>query len=308
MTAYRIDPAHNVSAELRRIVIEQGSAAIEAVRSIDGDRNESEVHRARRCCKKARAALRLAAPLVGQAELKATLAGVRDASRALTTHRDAAVLVRTIVGLREASPDETSSEFVDQIQLEVEGRRDDMAASATDAEGVAGLIQLSLRRVRAWEGVGLSDVQIIERGLKRSSERSALAFRSVGAGNEFTQPEVWHEWRKALKDVWYHSRLLEAAWPPVMEGLSQGLGRAAEDLGSAQDLSLLIERLRAGRGTEWNPHGADVLVRLAEHRRAVLWRDARSVGARLHAEAPARFAARIARAWRVSAGGGAEQP
>ena len=61
--------------------------------------------------------------------------------------------------------------------------------------------------------------------------------------------ELLHEWRKRVKDLWYHAKLLEEAWPPVLQALGDEAHALADHLGDDHDLGVLAERIerRSGR-------------------------------------------------------------
>jgi hypothetical protein len=48
---------------------------------------------------------------------------------------------------------------------------------------------------------------------KRSYRRGRKAFDS---GREQPDEQRFHEWRKRVKDYWYHTRLLHRIWPALM--------------------------------------------------------------------------------------------
>ena len=78
-------------------------------------------------------------------------------------------------------------------------------------------------------------------GLDTSYRRGRSALRHVVA--DPTDDGV-HEWRKAVKQLWYQIRLLEMSAPSVLEPLSSTLDGLAEALGDDHDLTVLIERIR----------------------------------------------------------------
>ncbi len=59
-----------------------------------------------------------------------------------------------------------------------------------------------------------------------------------------------HEWRKRVKDLWYHQRLLRRLWPEAQRPLVEAADELAAALGDDHDLALLLELLAT-------PDGAD---------------------------------------------------
>ena len=77
-------------------------------------------------------------------------------------------------------------------------------------------------------------------GLARGYRRGRRALRE--AVDRPTDEHV-HEWRKSVKTLWYHVRLLEPAAPSVFAPAIEALDHLAEALGDDHDLAVLVERL-----------------------------------------------------------------
>ncbi|MGH8899620.1 MAG: CHAD domain-containing protein [Egibacteraceae bacterium] len=89
--------------------------------------------------------------------------------------------------------------------------------------------------------------------------------------------ETLHEWRKRVKDSWYHMRILQDSAPSVLRPLADRLRSYPDQFGGAN---------------------ADALVIIGS-RRADLQRRALRLGARLYVERPSAFARRLAGYWRA---------
>jgi CHAD domain-containing protein len=106
--------------------------------------------------------------------------------------------------------------------------------------------------------------------------------------------EGLHEWRKRVKDLWYHHTLLRSLWPPVMQVVGDEAHELADRLGDDHDLAMLAGWVRehADAGPE--------LFDAVERRRAKLQAEALGLGARLYAERPAAYTRRLRRLWKAS--------
>src|SRR5262249_42623314 len=74
------------------------------------------------------------------------------------------------------------------------------------------------------------------RGVHRRGHRALARARKSGRAADF------HEWRKALKALWYHLRLVEASAPAIRRDV-QVLHRAETWLGDDHNLVVLCEEL-----------------------------------------------------------------
>ena len=99
-----------------------------------------------------------------------------------------------------------------------------------------------------------------------------------------------HEWRKRVKDLWYHLRLLHDVWPAALAGPEQEAHALSDLLGDHHDLTVLIEELRDGEEER-------LVGELAERRQGELLAEAIPLGRRLYAEKPGRFGGRLEAYW-----------
>jgi CHAD domain-containing protein len=286
--AFRLD-REPLPAGIRRIAVEQLDVA---GRELCGDTDlswDQAVHSVRKRLKQLRAVVRLVRDDLGEEVARRDGSAFRDAGRALSTSRDAAVLVATLT----AVGGETSFPGLrgDLLARAAAARR---RAEADDAsQEVAARLRAARERVAAWPLVR-DDPGVLADGLARSQRRGR---RGMAAAYAQPDGERFHEWRKRVKDLWYHLRLLEGAWPAVLGATAEEAHRLSDLLGDEHDLGVLGEvALAEGLGT-----GAEraALAPLLGSRRAGLRREARPLGLRLYAEPPARCAERLAGYWQT---------
>ena len=111
--------------------------------------------------------------------------------------------------------------------------------------------------------------------------------------------ERLHEWRKRVKDLWYHLRILTPAWPAVLEPLAGEAHVLSEQLGDDHDLAMLGLAARERADAFSDPLDLDSLLDAIERRRSELQRDATSLGRRLYADEPEAFVSRVEVWWRA---------
>jgi CHAD domain-containing protein len=304
--AYAFDVDETVAKAVHRITDEQVERAVAALEEADGDGLEAAVHDCRKRTKKLRGLLRLVRPALGKAYGPAN-ESFRDAARELSALRDAQAALATFDALVAASPDLLPESGVGPVRSGLAADAE-AAAQAGDGpsrvESAADLLRAGRRHVarakldaRGWEAVGPG----VERTYRAG--RGALA-----DAHRHAEPAPMHEWRKRAKDAWYHVRLLGDAAPSVLEPLEGRFHELSDALGDVHDLVVIADRLRAAP----DRFGGDAQVRavcdMADTRRTELERRAVSVGARLYAEKPSRYADRMGAYWHVWHESGAEEP
>jgi CHAD domain-containing protein len=105
--------------------------------------------------------------------------------------------------------------------------------------------------------------------------------------------EALHEWRKRVKDLWYHQRLLRDAWTAPLKAMAAESHRLADLLGDDHDLAVLAERVTGSEGSATLDN--ETLLSLIAERRAELQEAALELGHRIYAEKPKAYGRRLAR-------------
>jgi len=158
---------------------------------------------------------------------------------------------------------------------------------------VADALEGALARIRDWP---LEDrgFRAIGKGLKRTYRSGRLLMETALA--EPSDANL-HEWRKRVKDHWYHVRLLRNLWPRVLDAYRWEMKALSEALGDDHDLALLAPVVLQEPDSFG---GVEVLERFTEflwiHRRE-LQDQARLLGRRIYAEKPGLLVARFESRW-----------
>ena len=124
---------------------------------------------------------------------------------------------------------------------------------------------------------------------KRQYKRGRAALAAV---EKSPSVERLHDLRKRVKDLWYHGRLLEEAWPRVVKAQSKAAHGLSDLLGDDHDLAVLAERVERGVATD-APIDDDAVLGLIARRRAELQAEAVPIARRLYAEPPTAFRGRL---------------
>jgi len=288
---YRFRTEESLDEAVRRVARDEVASAIEQLGATEGDRHE-HVHEARKSTKKIRALIRLVRPVLGELA-RGENAWYRNTARMLSGLRDAQAVIESVDKLRRAFPRRRPRQF-SRLRKGLVARRDALAHTSGDLEIAAGeaLERLTIAgaRIESWppfpdsfDAIG-GLVTFYRRGRRlRRDARDAPTAIAI------------HEWRKRVKDHWYHIRLLEECWPAVMTGLIDSLANLSETLGDHHDL----EMLRAALADEARFSPADVatIEPLIASRQDELAHAAQDVASRVYGERPTQFARRFARYW-----------
>jgi CHAD domain-containing protein len=278
---YRLRQNENVKDGLRRCAREQLDAAIDQLTEGVKDDRVTAVHEARKAIKKSRSLLRLARGTITPDERRRVNAALRHAGRELSPARDAEVMVQAVDGLATRFAGQLPRSTFDAIRQDLEAER----PIGSPADRVASELRAVGRGIDDWP-MRRGGWHAVKPGLLTgyASGRDLLA-----TAREQPTVENLHEWRKRVKDLWYHLRLLKSLSPGIIGGQADEADKLADLLGDDHDLAVLREAI-----------DVDEVIGLIDHRRAQLQAQAIRIGERLYAEPPKAFARRMHRYWKVS--------
>ncbi len=290
--AYEFEVEESVSDALRRCEQEQlGRAVGELTDGVKVDPIEA-VHEARKALKMERSLLRLGRGALPRSARRRRNGAVRDAARQLSGARDADVLIEALDGLSERYAGQVPATTFDALREHLVAERD-RSREALETSGAITAVAERLRGLAA-EPVATRSRRggwtALEPGLRRGYVRGRAAMRRAQSD---PTDENLHEWRKRVKDHWYHLRLLAPTAPLTLEGHVKAAHELSDRLGDDHDLAVLHGRLveiAAALSVDAGP-----VLALLEHRRAELQAEARALGARAYAERPKAFTRRLRR-------------
>ncbi|MBV8430366.1 MAG: CHAD domain-containing protein [Solirubrobacterales bacterium] len=252
---------------------------------------ESAIHNARKAIKKERSLLRLARATVPSGQRRRANAALRDAGRALSATRDADVMLVSVDQLADRFAGQLPAQTFKRIRKHLEQQQSTGSSSGGDGQAISELGAVRLR-LEDWQ-LGAGGWKALDTGLLRSYKRGRRALRRARASGE---AEDLHAWRKRVKDLWYHERLLAPTCGLTVRGHAKELHRLADLLGDDHDLAVLRQELTGDIET---PVDVDAVVHLIDHRRHELQTEAFGMGERLYAEAPKAFRRRMRRSWKA---------
>lgn len=293
--SYKLETCEAFSFGIKRITTEELGSALEGLRGGLAEGDRGTVHDTRKRFKKLRAICRLVKSDLGKNSFREVNVLLRDAGRELSGLRDAQVLVETLAALRERFPDEVYQQAFARVHKSLLERQRLVEAQGNvpTAEVAAKVAILEERMTHLHVS---DDWDAVAPNLERVYERGLAAFKKA-----FRHPtdEGFHNWRKGVKNLWYHLRILNPLWPEVITVLAAQAGMLADLLGDEHDLAVLSQTLAAERKALGKVKEVKAIQVLSETRRDELRREARLLGRRLYADKPQRFTKRLGAYWKA---------
>jgi CHAD domain-containing protein len=295
--SYRLRRSETPAEGIRRIAAGRVENATERLRETPRHDNPSKcVHAARKEMKKVRALLRLVRDEIGEGAYRAENGAYKMAGRLLSESRDAEIKVQTLEDICDRNTLEpgAAAEWLDALrgerQLVIERLRDEDGSAALE-ESLA-LLEAARERIGSWSLEG-KRFELVGPGIEHAFRRGRKRLRRAVAQ---PTPENLHEWRKRVKDLWYHLRILEGPASRGMGDRIEGSDRLADALGDHHDLVVLRDDLVV---RELPTVARSKLVAAISTRQEELAAQAFKLGEALYAEKPKRFRKQLRAAWRA---------
>ena len=285
--AYQIALSTPLAESLAAVAREQLERALGDLDDGDPATLDERVHDARKCLKKTRALLRMVRPSLSKAAFNRENAVLRDAGRTLSQARDQAAVLECLDRIKRERPSLTGSIVKLEHVLQTTATAS-TEHSVRQLEPTRLLLRTSLERLPHLIERHVAP-GALRRGLRDSHRRGRRALRDAGKA---PSPEHFHEWRKRVKDHWYHLRLFGQTWPKLLETQIDELEKLSELLGDEHDLNVLRPRLLA-LTDRLSPFDVETLLQAIDLRIDRDRRRACALGARVYAERAGSFARRL---------------
>jgi CHAD domain-containing protein len=290
--AYRFQHDESVARGVERIIrgeIEDSVALLKCTNPDPAKRDEA-VHEARKSIKKIRAVLRLLKSELGRTSRKE---GRRfaDIGRELSDSRDAAALIE-VLGQVKGVPAKVTNSI--RHGLVNEKKRIDEHIEAGNLRSViADRLEARIQKVKDWP-INNDGFESLAGGLKRTYRDG---FDSLKDAESCGSTLAFHEFRKRVKDHWYHLRLLEESWTPEMRKREARLKDLETRLGDDHNLAVLIEKLKANRSRFGGANTVKAFTQAAVELEKELQRKAIELGHELYAQKPGEFVQAVREMW-----------
>jgi hypothetical protein len=285
-----------LSAEIRRIVLEQLDAATSELTSIGDPESDETIHDARRRVKKIRAVIRLVRPVL-DGRSHAVDADLSDVSHLLAPVADGQGVIETVDELARRYPKALPREMVEAIRADLLERERRIDAVA-DADHILDRAAITLRserpRVQQWQ-LTEEGFRALAPGLRQSVRRAREAMIATWTR---PTPDRHHVWRRRVKEHWLHVRLIEAGCGDHLLPYQRRLETLDGILGEYHNVVLLREVLTTD--TALSRREAAQCLRIVAKYQRLLRRHSQVLGARIYVERPRQFVRRVKRLWRAA--------
>jgi CHAD domain-containing protein len=288
---YRLRRKEPAAAGIRRIAEGRADDALEQLREGAEPDPAARVHEARKDLKKLRSVLRLVRADIGEAVYRSENVRFRDAGRTLSGARDAQVKLETLAALRERFGEHVPRDGMALFAHALEGERERLAdrdGQVLAYDRAAGAIEAGRNAIAEWP-LHADEWSLVGPGLKRSYRRGRNRYADL---RDDAGDEAVHEWRKRVKDLWYHLRLVRNAKKSVLGQAADEAHELSDRLGDHHDLAVLRDDAVARRELFADGDLEKLLTSISE-RQDELTVDALALGERVYAEKPKAFERRI---------------
>jgi CHAD domain-containing protein len=242
------------------------------------------IHAARKEMKRARAALRLMRPALGDALYRSANSQVRDAARLLKPLRDATVMLDSLDLVRRPKDKWTYGIYVKHLQhlLTDELRSSHGRLTAESLARSAAILDEVDRRIAAMPAKA-SDRLTASRAIQRVYKAGRKALARV---KRQADTELLHEWRKQAQYLSNQAELIRTVFQVKLKKIARRSRKLARLLGEDHDLALLrqkVQELHHGKGAFVDGSALRQLKRRIQRRRDALQSRAYRLGKRLYA-------------------------
>jgi CHAD domain-containing protein len=292
---YRLKSGESISEGVKRIALEETQSAAALLAGATARNRDEAIHEARKSVKKTRALLRLMRPEIEPVYAKENTR-LRNIGRRLSAYRDRAVLIETFDALQEKYTDDLKGATLASIRqgLLLDKRRQQRGAGMAQAlQRIAAGLRAAAARTSRWP-LEADGFEALAPGLTAAYRKARRAMAAVRAE---ARPELCHEWRKRVKDHWYHIRLVEDLWTEVMAGYEKSLKELETWLGDHHNLEVLKATLTAHPRQFGRSANIQLCLDLAAKYQKELLANSLSLGERVYEERAREYRTRMGHLW-----------
>jgi len=258
--------------------------------------SDEAIHDARKRLKKARAIMQLI-ETDGGSGVAGCRKRFRTVNRTLSSLRDADAKIEILTKLRKRSPALFSEHTFARLRRRLSSERTG-AIAAADRDGAWPRLDKalgSLRRAAARWKPRHRRFGALARGIRSAHRRGRKALsvvRESGSAADF------HQWRKAIKTLWYELRLIDRCGPRIRRDIA-ALDRAERAIGDDHNVVVLCAELSKDASISTGSIDVDRLRMVADRYQRALRKKALASAQRIYARKSDAYVRRIKREWKA---------
>jgi len=287
---YEIKKPSHLGAQFRHIILDQLDDAISELTIVPS--SDRKIHEARKRFKETRAVLRLFQTMA-DSHFVATNCALRDAGRAISALRDQEARSETLKLLEPSLASVLSTHQQNRLQAMLSVP----LACTEEKKAIKHTLALivPLRdELHEWKCSHGSWCDVAA-GLKKNYRKNRRLLKNLDSDSN---DENWHEWRKTVKNHWYHTKLLIRLWPGEMKARRDELKTLSNWLGDDHDLAMLTLWCHCNN-TAIDEEILSVLLPTIHALHQNLRRQSLSLGTRLFAEKTHLYLKRMQSYWEI---------
>lgn len=293
--SYGLKRGEPIPEAIERIACEELTAASDELSGKAGHNRDESIHEARKSVKKVRALLRLMRKELGAAYDEENTR-LREIGRKLSDFRDTQSVMEILKSLQKKYRGDLPAVRFNAIRRWLLARKTESERQG-DIEGVLAAMARELAtaagKAAEWP-LSRDGFAAIAPGLESAFRAGRKALR---VALKHTSNENFHEFRKRLKDHWYHVRLLEDLWTADMHKCEKRLKDLQNCLGDDHNLVVLREKLQSETAPAASCKDVERLSSLIDDFQSELRKSAEDLARSIYEEKPREFTRRIKRIW-----------
>jgi CHAD domain-containing protein len=295
LMAYAFERGGTIPDDVKRIATELIDTILSQLKDERNNRDEA-IYESRKAFKQLRAILRLMRTEIGEKFYKSTNQFYSNLAGELAPLRDAYIVIEALDKLIGEIEDQQVLKTAKSIRKDLNKRYKAVKLDLLKADGAVQKVIVALEKHRptiaAWP-LKRKKFKTFRHDLEITYEEGQKQRRLVSKKDS---PEAYHNWRKAVKNLWYQVRLFELAQPEKLGDYAKDLKTLSDYLGNANDLAVL-ETFLAEHGDMQGEAGQAFLATLSAKQKA-LKASARRLGKKLYEEKSQKFVKEINASWK----------
>jgi CHAD domain-containing protein len=289
---YRFKIDEPIEAGFRRIAAEEITAALTELEG--GHVHAKNVHECRKCLKRLRSLVRLAAGSIGTEKARRRTKSLGAIARLLSARRDQTVIAETIAKLSKDTSDAAAALAPLKASWPSTGN---IESESLDPE-IAGKARTALLK----EAKKLQRAKFQKRGFAALTDGLDASYRqgrhALADAYDEGSDEAFHDLRKAVQWHWRQMSLLAKAWPQEFDARIDEARDLSQLLGEDHDLAMLVAA--TAECEKMSSAEKDAAIAFCRQQQQVLRATVERRAARLFSEKPKAFVRRVRDYWHLS--------